>query len=383
MYIYLMPFLVIAILLIVVLGLRYLFLRVRSLILRGRSLQTFSRKEKIITNILAGIPIFVMAFLCVIRPYFWVIPIMHLMLFWGALETILSLIQMFITRRHKKEEIEKDILHKGKFYSFLFSAGLALILTALYLGISYYLAHHLYETKYQVKTDREPLKIALIADTHINSSFDGEEFAEYVKMIGQKDPDIMVVVGDFVDEHTKEKDMLISCQALGEIKTIYGVFFVPGNHDDSNNKLREFTYTDLLNTLRDNGVVVLEDDISYINDDYCIVGRKDKSMKRLKIDELMKKVDPSYYTIVLDHQPNDYDAEAEAGCDLVLAGHTHGGHMVPIAQIAELLRINDSTYGLEQRGDTTFIVTSGMSNWAISFKSGTITEYCIVDLVPE
>lgn len=377
-----MPFLVLAILLIVVLGLRYLFLRVRSLILRGKNPKELPRKEKIIVNVISGIPILIMALLCVIRPYFWVIPIMHLMLFWGAVETIFSLIQLFLTKKHKRADVDKDILHKGKIYSFLFSAGLALILTAVYLGISYYLAHHLYETRYQVTTDKAPIKIALIADTHIGSSFDGEEFAEYVDLIGEQNPDLMVVVGDFVDEHTKEKDMLRSCQALGEIKTTYGVFFVPGNHDDSNNKYREFTYTELLSTLQDNGVVVLEDDISYINDEYCIVGRKDKSMKRVEIDELMKKVDPSYYTIVLDHQPNDYDAEEEAGCDLVLAGHTHGGHMVPIAQIAELLRINDATYGKEQRGDTTFIVTSGMSNWAISFRSGTITEYCIVELVP-
>ena len=169
MYIYLMPFLVILILLIVVLGLRYLFLRTRSLILHGKNISELEKKKKIRTNILSAIPIFIVALLCVIRPYFWVIPIMHLMLLWGTLETILSLIQMFLTRSHKKEDVDSDIFHKGRVYSFLFSAGLALILTALYLGISYYLAHHLYETKYQVKTDKEPLKIALIADTHINS----------------------------------------------------------------------------------------------------------------------------------------------------------------------------------------------------------------------
>ena len=212
MYIYLMPFLVLAIPLIVVLGLRYLFLRVRSLILRGKNPKELPKKEKIIVNIISGIPILIMALLCVIRPYFWVIPIMHLMLFWGAVETIFSLIQLFLTKKHKRADVDKDILHKGKIYSFLFSAGLALILTAVYLGISYYLAHHLYETRYQVTTDKAPLKIALIADTHIGSSFDGEEFAEYVDLIGEQNPDLMVVVGDFVDEHTKEKDMLRSCQ---------------------------------------------------------------------------------------------------------------------------------------------------------------------------
>lgn len=32
------------------------------------------------------------------------------------------------------------------------------------------------------------------------------------------------------------------------------------------------------------------------------------------------------YSIVLDHQPHDYAEQTAAGVDLVLTGHTHGGH---------------------------------------------------------
>ena len=41
---------------------------------------------------------------------------------------------------------------------------------------------------------------------------------------------------------------------------------------------------------------------------------------------------------------------------------------------------NDAIYGLETRKGTDFIVTSGISGWAIPFKTGTISEYCIIDV---
>ena len=41
---------------------------------------------------------------------------------------------------------------------------------------------------------------------------------------------------------------------------------------------------------------------------------------------------------------------------------------------------NDNTYGYERRGSTDFIVTSGISDWAVIFKSGTKSEYVIIDI---
>ena len=41
---------------------------------------------------------------------------------------------------------------------------------------------------------------------------------------------------------------------------------------------------------------------------------------------------------------------------------------------------NDAVYGVETRGDTAFVVTSGISGWAIPFKTGTISEYVVIDI---
>ena len=82
--------------------------------------------------------------------------------------------------------------------------------------------------------------------------------------------------------------------------------------------------------------------------------------------------------MVLDHQPNDYDAEAESGADLVLSGHTHGGQLIPVNLFISLA--NDKTYGMEKRGNTNFIVTSGISDWAIKFKTGCRSEFNVIDV---
>ena len=112
----------------------------------------------------------------------------------------------------------------------------------------------------------------------------------------------------------------------------------------------------------------------------------DEDMQRIRnLDrhELIMGIDVKRYMIVLDHQPNDYAAESAAGVDLVLSGHTHGGQLIPISYVGEWLGANDRTYGREKRGTTEFIVTSGISDWAIGFKTGTKSEYVVLNLLGE
>ena len=52
-------------------------------------------------------------------------------------------------------------------------------------------------------------------------------------------------------------------------------------------------------------------------------------------------------------------------------------------QIGLLTGANDRRYGTERRGDTDFVVTSGISGWAIPFKTGTWSEYVVIDILPE
>ncbi len=201
-----------------------------------------------------------------------------------------------------------------------------------------------------------------------------------------ENPDIVVITGDYVDDDTSREDMEAACAALGTLETTYGAYYVFGNHDKGyyGPKYRGYSGDDLIAELEKNHVTVLQDETVPIGDGFSLIGRQDRSEGqqggRASMEELMENVSPGSYSIVLDHQPHDYDAQAAAGADLVLSGHTHGGQLFPFNHMGEWLGIDDKSYGLEQRGDTNFIVTSGISNWAIQFKTGCKAEYAVIDI---
>ena len=69
-------------------------------------------------------------------------------------------------------------------------------------------------------------------------------------------------------------------------------------------------------------------------------------------------------------------AQAVSGADLVL-----GGQMIPLVQLIRWFHIvDDNVYGYERRENTDFIVTSGISEWALQFKTGCWSEYVIIDI---
>ena len=221
------------------------------------------------------------------------------------------------------------------------------------------------------------LRIAQITDVHLGSTFDGDTFSSYMKDISKRNVDLLCVTGDFVDDETKRKDMVKACKALGEFKSTYGVYFVFGNHEVGYYpKYRDFDTADLIDELKLNNVTILEDQVIEIGDFY-LIGRKDLSNPtRLSIDELIEGLDDKY-KIVLNHQPNDYDSE-KGKVDLVLSGHTHGGNVFPINFLINML--NDQTYGIKKLNNTNFIVSSGISCWALPFNNVTIQEYVIIDI---
>ena len=287
----------------------------------------------------------------------------HFFVFMGLTDIVFFFINL------KREK--KIVIHT--YISFVF--------TLVYVIISVFLGFKVFETDYSVTTNKmnNSLKIAQITDVHLGNTFDGKGFTKYIEEISELNPDILVVTGDFVDDETKKEEMIIACEALGNAKTKYGVYFIHGNHDKGYYpKYRNYGKEDLNNELIKNNVNILEDEYVLINDEFYIIGRKDKSDKsRLSMDELMNGIDNSKYTILLDHQPNDYNNE-KGKVDLVLSGHTHGGNLLPVNFL--VYAKNDQTYGMEEIDNTTFIVSSGISCWGMPMNNVTIQEYVIVNI---
>ena len=303
-----------------------------------------------------------------------IICVLHLIVFWMISDGIFALI-----RKHRK-----------KIFFRYYAGMVAVLFTICYLGTGWYQAHHVWETDYQIQTDKSVghLRVAVFSDSHTGTTFHGEGFAEHMQTIEAQNPDIVLVVGDFVDDDTSKADMIRCCQALGEMKTTYGVYYVFGNHDKGyySPEHRGYDTDELVSELEKNNVHVMEDDVELINNRFYIIGRQDKSEEyasgRKNMEELTADLDPDKFSIVLDHQPQDYEAQAEADVDLVFSGHTHGGQLFPLMTIENHTNLapDDRVYGYEKRGNTNFIVTSGISDWAIKFKTGCRSEYLMVDI---
>ena len=275
-------------------------------------------------------------------------------------------------------------------YEHYYAGWVALVISVVVLGVGWYLDHQVWKTEYELTSNKDgvDIRVAMFADSHIGTTFNAEGFAKHLEVIEAQNPDVVVVVGDYVDDGTTKDDMLKASKALGRVKTKYGVYFVFGNHDKGyyGSAHRGFGAAELVEELTKAGVKVLRDESVLVNNDFYIIGRRDYSLVRERsgvrksMEDLTRDLDKSKYMIVLDHQPTEFDKQAEAGVDLVLSGHTHGGQMFPFNQVGKWIGANDLVYGHEKRKNTDFIVTSGISDWAIKFKTGTKSEFVIINI---
>ena len=296
---------------------------------------------------------------------------LRLFVFWGAAD----LIGLVIVKARKR----KPRRYIAGAFAVLFCCG--------WMTYGWISAHNARQTFYGFASAEvtENVRIVQISDSHIGQVFDADGFAEYVEKINALSPDAVVIVGDFVDDDTSKEDMLGGCDALGKLKTKCGVYLVWGNHDRGyySESRRGWSFAELRARLEANGVTVLEDESADVAGNIRVIGRKDRSDKgRKTARELMSGADAGKYVVMLDHQPHDFAAEAEAGADLVLCGHTHGGQFIPIRHVGEWIGENDLRYGHKKLRNTDFIVSSGIGCWGFKFKTGCFSEYVIIDLKP-
>lgn len=314
--------------------------------------------------------------------------LIHLTLFWLLSELIIWICsKCFVKIREAK----------------IYLAGImALLITFVYLGYGFYNDRHVVVTSYEIESEKvtQPLRMVQFTDSHMGTTFDGEGFAKHMELVQSLNPDVVLMTGDYIDGSSIYEDIIVATKAMGQLKTTYGKYFIFGNHDKNyygEEGRRDFSETELIKELEKNDIVVLEDEIVRLNDEYVIIGRQDKTVaSRRSISELVASVNAGefdldlsksdksgeLFMIDLNHQPNDYANEEAAGVDLVLSGHTHGGQLFPIINAGIWLGQNDKTYGYEKRSNTNFIVSSGISDWALDFKTGCVSEVVVIDIVP-
>ena len=111
---------------------------------------------------------------------------------------------------------------------------------------------------------------------------------------------------------------------------------------------------------------------------FAVAGRDDlTNHRRAPLDSILKDIDREIPLILMDHQPKKLDDAVKNKVDLQFSGHTHRGQFWPGNLITEAMF--DLAYGHARRGDTDFIVTSGLGLWGPKYRIGTKSEVVVIE----
>ena len=269
-----------------------------------------------------------------------------------------------------------------------FSGVLPLLLAVLVMMLGYANLHHVTPTHYTLHTDKplreSGVRLVAISDVHYGVSLSDDDLQRVCDEIGALSPDVVLLLGDLVDNDTPRDRIPTLFSLLGGIDAGDGVYFIFGNHDRPYTQIKsEFDGDTLLAAIREAGITVLQDDTALLGDDVLLIGREDASRPRMTAAALCEQADMTRYTFMLDHQPTDYAGVRGTGVDLLLSGHTHGGQLFPLGLFMKLFHINDHVYGYTDiDADTAAIVSSGLAGWRFPLKTDAPAEYLVIDILP-
>lgn len=273
----------------------------------------------------------------------------------------------------------------------IYNSGIIpIILTGIFITYGCINAKNVIEKEYNIYTYKnirnEGYKVNFISDLHFGTTMSNNELQKYCDNISQGNVDIVILGGDIVDENTTLKQMKDAFKILSSIKSNYGIVYVYGNHDKSRYAINpNYTEEELKEAISECRIKILEDDIYEINNELCIIGRKDRSdsEERKSAQDLVSEFNKDYYTIIVDHQPCEINENSENGYDLMVSGHTHFGQIWPLGHLMNLFKINEMNYGYERVGNMDIIVSSGMGGWGYPIRTEKKCEYLIINIVKE
>ncbi len=217
---------------------------------------------------------------------------------------------------------------------------------------------------------KKDIKMVLISDLHIGYHIRRGELRQWVDMINNEHPDLVLIAGDIVDRSMRpvmEEHMAEEFRRLEA--PIFACF---GNHEYyCDERLSAAFY-------KEAGITLLRDSVAECNG-LTIVGRDDRmNPHRKNTNELLKDVDRGSYIILLDHQPFDLEQSATAGVDFQFSGHTHHGQVFPMSLATNA--VYTVAHGPYDIDNTHFYVTSGLGIWGGKYRIGTQSEYVVATL---
>ncbi|MEU9917318.1 metallophosphoesterase [Streptomyces sp. NPDC051001] len=212
-------------------------------------------------------------------------------------------------------------------------------------------------------------RVALITDTHYGPLDRARWSARVCEVVNTLEADLVCHTGDIADGTAERRRA--QAAPLATVQATRARVYVTGNHEYYSEAQG---WVDLMDELGweplRNRHLLLERD----GDTLVVAGVDDVTAEssgltghRAHLAGALDGADPELPVLLLAHQPKFVDRAADAGIDLQLSGHTHGGQIWPFHH---LVRIDQPVVaGLSHHGTRTLLYTSrGTGFWGPPFR---------------
>ena len=258
-------------------------------------------------------------------------------------------------------------------------AGLALaVLAALLLAGNAWANARVWNARVEIRDEKIPAAfdgfvLCQVSDVHNEAR--GEGNAALLRALREAAPDLICITGDFLD--SRRTDLDFALELAGQLAEIAPAVYVTGNHE-----ARRMDLSALEAGLAARGVRALRDGWTPLargGEEIALIGLDDPGFAAGEGWTLSEGLDQTQarlsallaqagdrFSLVLSHRPELLPAYADAGADLVLSGHAHGGQ-VRLPGIGGLFAPGQGilprlTSGVYARGETRLVVSRGLGN---------------------
>lgn len=226
-----------------------------------------------------------------------------------------------------------------------------------------------------------PVRAVVVSDLHLGALTLESRLASLVQQIRDLRPDLVLLVGDIVNDHPDSLEPY--ARMLRSTEPRLGTFGVFGNHEryeGDAQSARVFQWAGA-RLLRNKAVSLPESGVQILGVDDP--GRSGGATPLIadEITALGPELDPKLFRILMNHRPLAWrEAAQPLGIELMVSGHTHRGQLFPFYLLVRLT--TEFMGGFYEEKGTTLAVSGGAGFWGPPMRVLAPADILVIDIVP-